>query len=418
MPKKNSGKAKAAAKAKASGLGKVDRPTIDKTFGLKNKKKSKKVQNYMKVVRQQDSLAGKSRQQLKDEKSQERLRKRKKEAAEREAMVGSLFKAVVSTSIVPKGVDPKSVLCPHFKTGKCKFGKKCKYSHDQAVERKSAKISLYVDQRKDTMDTWDQDKLEKVLAHKERGRVPPNETSIVCKHFITAVEQLKYGWLWKCPNGVLCKYKHALPPGFKLKGDGPKEDTGPKVSVEDRIEKERAKLDLTACTPVSLDLFMAWKEKKKEERSKMVMQKVAKQKSKKTGSYNALSGRDLFTYDPSVFVDDASAAAADDYDADEEPEEKVKKVNVAEQVIAEQKQKQKDKAEAEAAAEAEAEAAQPTEKKTKKKKKKKPKKKKKAASKKDTDAPAPSPAPAPAAAPGGGAIDEALFMDDDDLPDE
>ena len=43
------------------------------------------------------------------------------------------------------GVDPKSVLCAFFKSGKCGKGDKCKFSHDLAVARKSEKRSVYDD---------------------------------------------------------------------------------------------------------------------------------------------------------------------------------------------------------------------------------------------------------------------------------
>ena len=35
----------------------------------------------------------------------------------------------------------------------------------------------------------------------------------ICKHFLDAVENSKYGWFWECPGGPKCHYKHALPPG-------------------------------------------------------------------------------------------------------------------------------------------------------------------------------------------------------------
>ena len=50
----------------------------------------------------------------------------------------------------------------------------------------------------DTMDNWDQEKLEEVVKSKS-GKQPP--TDIVCKHFLEAIENNKYGWFWECPNG-------------------------------------------------------------------------------------------------------------------------------------------------------------------------------------------------------------------------
>merc|ERR1712113_575271 len=60
------------------------------------------------------------------------------------------------------------------------------------------------------------------MGNKKHGAEKTNETDIICKHFLNAVENNKYGWFWECPEkkaGRECKYKHALPPGFVLKKD-------------------------------------------------------------------------------------------------------------------------------------------------------------------------------------------------------
>ncbi len=69
------------------------------------------------------------------------------------------------------GADPKSVLCAFFKQGTCKKGDKCKFSHDLTIERKAEKRSLYCDMREDgegqdTMDQWDEEKLNEVIEKK------------------------------------------------------------------------------------------------------------------------------------------------------------------------------------------------------------------------------------------------------------
>jgi hypothetical protein len=126
-----------------------------------------------------------------------------------------LFKAVTAPQKVQAGVDPKSVLCSFFKAGACSKGDKCKFSHDMSVERKSAKIDLYSDAREqerkqkeeDKMDDWDQKKLEDVVVSKH-GPGIKTTTEIVCKYFLEAIEQKKYGWFWECPNGGdKCKYR-------------------------------------------------------------------------------------------------------------------------------------------------------------------------------------------------------------------
>ena len=71
---------------------------------------------------------------------------------------------------VPFGVDPKTVLCQFYKQGNCDKGRKCKFSHDLAIERKGEKRNLYQDTRdaekekeeeerkKDDMANWDEGK--------------------------------------------------------------------------------------------------------------------------------------------------------------------------------------------------------------------------------------------------------------------
>jgi hypothetical protein len=88
----------------------------------------------------------------------------------------------------------------------------------------------------DTMDNWDQQKLEEVVQSKS-GKQPP--TDIVCKYFLEAIESSKYGWFWECPNGgAACKYRHALPPGFVLKSKNSKAEEKEEISLEEFLESE------------------------------------------------------------------------------------------------------------------------------------------------------------------------------------
>jgi hypothetical protein len=155
------------------------------------------------------------------EKLQREAEKKAAEAAKKEA--AELFKPV-QVQKVPFGVDPKTVLCQFHKKGGCEKGRKCKFSHDLNIERKAAKKDLYTDSRDagegeedtkkaDTMDQWDEEKLRSVVLSKHGN--PRTTTDKVCKFFIEAVENQKYGWFWVCPNGGdKCMYKHSLPPGY------------------------------------------------------------------------------------------------------------------------------------------------------------------------------------------------------------
>jgi hypothetical protein len=155
------------------------------------------------------------------EKEKREAEKRAAEQAKKDNL--ELFKPV-QVQKVAFGVDPKTVLCIFFKQGHCEKGRKCKFSHDPNVERKAAKKDLYTDSRdekteeeekkqKDTMDDWDEEKLRSVVMSKHGN--PRTTTDKVCKFFVEAVENQKYGWFWTCPNGGdKCMYKHSLPPGY------------------------------------------------------------------------------------------------------------------------------------------------------------------------------------------------------------
>lgn len=267
-----------AAKAKAKA-----RSADDKGFGMKNKNKSKKVQQQINQMKQgvDGGLAKKK------EAEQKRKAEEKKAAEQAKKEAAALFGIVQQK--VPFGVDPKSILCEFFKQGVCTKGNKCKFSHDPNVGRKDLKKDLYTDARSDaraekeadTMDNWDEEKLRKVIMSKHGN--PKTTTDKICKYFIEAVENDKYGWFWVCPNGGNeCMYKHALPAGFVLKTKEQKrlerlaQESEPQITLEEFIEMERGRLDRSKFTPITLATFKKWKleqqakraaEKKKEEQS-------------------------------------------------------------------------------------------------------------------------------------------------------
>jgi len=305
---------------------KKDKVIEDKTFGLKNKKGNKN-QKYIAQVEKQVKAGGnpefKKSEQLREEQKKKKAEEEKKQAEMRE-----LFKPIV-TQKVESGVDPKSVFCAFFKQKLCKKGDKCKFSHDPEVERKAAKRNVYEqepEKDEDNMDDWDDDKLAEVVAKKHGTEKPSNATDIICKYFLDALENSRYGWFWECPDKSKpqgCKYKHALPKGYVLKKDKKKAAREQEeVSLEDLIEKERANLDTTKLTKVNLETFVAWKKKKFRERQlaedKLKDKKKTDMKSGKTGG---LSGKDIFTFNPSVLSEEGAENDEDGGDFDYEREE-------------------------------------------------------------------------------------------------
>ncbi len=130
------------------------------------------------------------------------------------------------------------------------------------------------------------EKLRQVVLSKHGN--PKTTTDKVCKYFISAVEEGKYGWFWTCPNGGdKCMYKHSLPPGFVLKTKEQRAaekalmDKSPlkTLTLEDFLESERHKLTGTL-TPVTPESFAKWK---KERLDKKAAEDEARQAKEATG---------------------------------------------------------------------------------------------------------------------------------------
>ena len=87
------------------------------TFGLKNKNKSKKVQDYENQLVSKTVGVEKMRNLMYEE-------KKKKKAIEEEMKL----RGDVLGKVVPKKGEDK--ICQFFKVGLCNKGKTCKFSHD------------------------------------------------------------------------------------------------------------------------------------------------------------------------------------------------------------------------------------------------------------------------------------------------
>ena len=259
----------------------------DKTFGLKNKNKSASVQKYIKGVQQQVKgvMKGGERAEIA---AQLQSKEDKKKSLADQLLLASLFKSVVE---MPKGQDPKTIICSFYKSGLCMKGAKCKFSHDLSFEPiKEEKPDLYTDTR-------------------------PVVTDIPCQFFVDAVESEKHGWFWKCPNGDECIYRHALPEGYVFRREEKKveSDDEDKPTLEETLDLERGKLPLGQKN-ITFEEFMQWINEdnlKREEELK-----------ERRGPMKGVSGRVLFEHNSGLFEDDEGAydeyhreEQVDDFDA-------------------------------------------------------------------------------------------------------
>lgn len=312
-------KKKAPEPSKKADLKKKEKIIEDKTFGLKNKKGAKN-QKFIQQVQHQVKAGNQSGRKTDLLKGTDKKKDDKKKEIDE---LNNLFKPVQK---VEKGADPKSVLCAFFKQGQCTKGDKCKFSHDLSMERKSEKRNVYVDMRdneEDLMENWDEAKLKEVVEkkHGENERKMP-KTDIICKFFLDALENNKYGWFWECPNGAnKCHYRHALPPGFVLKRDKKKEEKSEEISIEDLVETQRAQLG-SSLTRITYETFQLWKKKKlSEKQEKNRKEEDRKRAEYKAGRHVGLSGRDMFTFNPEMATDDMTEEGDEAFDLKSREEE-------------------------------------------------------------------------------------------------
>lgn len=204
---------------KANAPKKSAKSVEDRTFGMKNKKGGAAQREISRMAANLKNSGPADEKK----KAAEREAREKEKKADEEArrQTEAMLNKPAQIQKVPFGVDPKTVVCNFFRKGNCEKGKKCKFAHDLAVERKTEKKNLYNDTRKEdeeqkkveTSADWDEEQLRKVVLSKKGNQ--RTSTEKVCKFFIEAIEDGKYGWFWICPNGGdKCMYKHALPPGY------------------------------------------------------------------------------------------------------------------------------------------------------------------------------------------------------------
>ncbi|RSM03233.1 hypothetical protein CDV31_010577 [Fusarium ambrosium] len=297
----------------------------DRTFGMKNKKGGAAQKE---IARMSANLKNSGSAEEKRKQAEKAAREREKKAAEEARReTEALLNKPAQIQKVPFGVDPKTVVCIFYKKGNCEKGRKCKFAHDLAVERKTEKKNLYNDTRKEeeekkkveTSADWDEEKLRKVVLSKKGNQ--RTTTDKVCKYFIEAIEDGKYGWFWICPNGGdKCMYKHALPPGFILKTKEQRAaekallDKSPlkTLTLEDFLESERHKLtgDLTPVTP---ETFAKWKKERLDKKAAEEQLRKAKENT----------GRALF--ESGKWRDEDDSEATDDEDDDVWNLEKLRK---------------------------------------------------------------------------------------------
>jgi hypothetical protein len=302
----------------------------DRTFGMKNKNKSKQVSNVVKgILAQQKGGYEKLKAEIYNEK-----RDRERMEEERKLMADVFANAAAKTIQTVTGDE--IIICKMFEAGLCNKGKKCKFSHAGKPDlMKTDKIDLFTDQRdqlfgnKDTIEHWDSEKLKEVVGFNQKKYGGENRTEKICKNFLDAVEKRQYGWGWQCPSGFDCVFRHCLPEGYELQRDK-KVEKEVKITDDEVIEEidhQREKMVTTELTPVTQESFFTWLAKRKVRLEKENEEKVAASlKSLGIKSKRGTTGRELFEKDKDIFRD--ADDAVEEYEREEEVPEEVADDNV------------------------------------------------------------------------------------------
>ena len=105
------------------------------------------------------------------------------------------------------------------------------------------------------------------------------------------------------------------------------------MTLEEKIEEERAALSYDNLTPVTFESFMKWKADRAARKQAELEAKIAAEeaKGKKDKSQMAfMSGRALFQFNPDLFEDAEDAGAEDIVFEDDEEESKDEILNLEE----------------------------------------------------------------------------------------
>mmetsp|Transcript_137471 Transcript_137471/g.293794 ORF Transcript_137471/g.293794 Transcript_137471/m.293794 type:complete len:396 (+) Transcript_137471:132-1319(+) len=279
---------------------------VDKTFGMKNKNKSKVVQKYIKSLTNNYAGAPKGGKE-----EEARKEKAAKEAAlQQKALLNGLFN--MATDKKGRAFDPVAK-------------KAAKQAEEEAI---AAGKKLKAELKKEIIEG---------VANTIRLTNPKGvRMSELGGHPIISALKDKHVDAWKTISLLL--FIKAQDKIFWIDDDESNnpmirclEDVEGEVAPDERpieeiLEERRAALP-PGGTPVNLETFKAWKAAKEAQRQAQEeehRQAILKKQAAGKGLVG-VSGRDLFTYDATLFVDDDDAASAAELDerseVDDEEEE-------------------------------------------------------------------------------------------------
>lgn len=338
---KKAGGAKTKAKA-AKSEKKVKKVVEDKTFGLKNKNKSKKVQKYIEQINSSARNGGGKQSRAFHE--QQAARKKAEKEAKKQAEL-EMFK-LLGDAYKPKNKNKSK------RTRKKEEEEQQKKKDDEEQRKKEQYEKDFSVPIISLIDVFQMDsrtvveRVCAVLEHKD-NLVSKTSTGSDCLYVkisdgstrnpftLTVIDQNPTSFIYKVGDVLDIRSAVAMVRGEKVYLETEKDKTTLTltseslkthvlelkqnkeeiraqggIAIEQLIEEQRAKLDSSNLTPVNKERFFKWKEekRKKQEIETLEKQKKAEKKSgKSVKNLNILTGRQLFVVDKSLFKDDENA---------------------------------------------------------------------------------------------------------------
>jgi len=277
---------------------------IDKTFGMKNKNKSKVVQKYIKSIT--SNATGRTSKAEQDEK---KAKEEKQKDIQKSALMNSLFN--LSTDKKGRAFDAVAK-------------KKAKQEEEEAIAAgKKVKEEIRKEIIEGIANTIRLTNVKGVRMSELGGHAII--TALKEKHADT-FKILQLLLFIKANNKVFwVDDPESTNPTIRCQEDVDAEVEPDERDIEEIIEERRRALP-PGGTPVTEESFKAWKEKKAAEHAAEIEEKrKAAESSKKGVKSNSvgMSGKDLFTFDASLFVDaeDEGAVGADEYERTSNPDD-------------------------------------------------------------------------------------------------
>lgn len=348
--KKKGGGGGASDKTKAKSAAKI---IEDKTFGLKNKNKSKKVQKYVQQIQNQVSGGGKRNMSAAAQQAAAAKKKADKEARKQAEL--EMFK-LLGDAYKPKKKSKKTKKKEQEQAAEKEAEQKAK---QQAEDERDFGIPMVALQ--DVFHLESKARVERicaVLEHKDNlvTKTKDGQDSIFLRVADgTTLNPMNVQIIGENPTSFEHKVGHvldvrnatAMVRGDKVfleitkgsdaeilaaserltehvqekkeENDAIRAQGG--IPIEQLIEEQRAQLSFENLTPVTKERFFAWKEKKRKAKE-AAWEEKRQAAAKKSGGkgLNVLSGRALFAYDSSLFKDDDAALDNQEYDVVEDQE--------------------------------------------------------------------------------------------------